>query len=122
MKFWAFTAIFLILAKSSFKYAGNRFANILFIFRINSGCSSTVVILNLIFTKVQINDSIQNNYSLGLITDEFGGFTAYGHIGFWGTYVYYFPKLDTSVSVFILEKDKREKSRDIFDQIIGKLQ
>lgn len=76
-------------------------------------------VLNQIFTKIQTEDSIQSNYCLGLMSDEYGGLKAYGHGGFWGTYVYYFPDLNTSVSVYILEKDKRVLSRDIMDKIIG---
>ena len=76
-------------------------------------------VLNQIFTKIQTEDSIQSNYCLGLMSDEYGGLKAYGHRGFWGTFAYYFPDLNTSVSIYVLEKDKGGLSRDIMDQIIG---
>lgn len=79
-------------------------------------------VLNLIFTKIQTEDSIQSNYHLGLMSDQFGGFKAYGHTGFWGTFVYYFPDLKSSISVFVLKKEEREISRAIINQIIGILQ
>jgi len=75
--------------------------------------------LDLIFTHVSTNDSVQNNYYLGLSLSEYKGLKAYGHGGFWGTDVNYFPDLNTSVSVFVLEKDKGNLKQEIMDQIVG---
>ena len=49
------------------------------------------------------------------------GFKAFGHSGFWGTIGLYFPQLNTSVAVFILERDKRGLSPEIVIRIIGLL-
>lgn len=85
----------------------------------NAKIIEDTTVLNLIFTKIQTNDSIQNNYYYGLSLSEYKGLKAYGHGGFWGTDVLYFPKLNTSVSVCVLERDKRILRRDIIDHIIG---
>ncbi|MEZ5195714.1 MAG: hypothetical protein R2764_04770 [Bacteroidales bacterium] len=75
--------------------------------------------MNLIFTEIKTTDGKENNYYFGLDTDEYMGYKAYGHSGFWGTVVYHFPALNTSVSIFILERDQRKLRPDIMDQIIG---
>lgn len=76
-------------------------------------------VLNLIFTEIQTNDSIQSNYYLGLMSDEYSGLKVYWHKGFLGNYALYIPDLNTSISVFILQTDKKIIGRDIIDQIIG---
>ena len=55
---------------------------------------------NLIFTKVPTKDPEPSNYSFGLAPYEFQGIEAFGHSGFWGTIVLYFPEIETSISVF----------------------
>ena len=69
--------------------------------------------MDLIFTKIYTNDSIQNNYYLGLYLEEYKGLKAYGHGGFWGTIVLYFPELKTSIAVFVFEKDQRKIRKDL---------
>jgi len=85
----------------------------------NAKIIEDTTVLNLFFTEIQTNDSIQSNYYLGLMSDEYRGFKAYWHKGSWGNYVLYFPDLNTSISVYILERDKKILGRDIIDQIIG---
>ena len=63
--------------------------------------------------------SVQSNYRLGLMTDEYRKLKVYGHSGFWGTVVLYIPDLNASVSVYVLQKDKRALRREIMDMIIG---
>ena len=62
-------------------------------------------VFNLIYTEIPTNSTESNNYYFGLSGDEFQDLKAYGHSGFWGTLVLYFPELKTSIAVFILEKD-----------------
>jgi D-alanyl-D-alanine carboxypeptidase len=50
------------------------------------------------------------NYCLGVRKLSVAGETAYYHGGFWGTDVAYFPRLNTSVAIVILERSEREKS------------
>ena len=74
---------------------------------------------NLIFTEVPTQDVEPSNYYLGLSSYDYQGFKAYGHGGFWGSIVLYFPELETSIAVFVLEKDKSKLRQEIIDQIIG---
>jgi D-alanyl-D-alanine carboxypeptidase len=76
-------------------------------------------VFNLIFTKVPTKDPEPSNYYFGLAPYEYKGFKAYGHSGFWGTIVLYFPELESSISVFILERDERELRNEIIDKLIG---
>ena len=85
----------------------------------NAEIIKDTTVLNLIFTETQTNDSVQSNYRLGLMTDEYRKLKVYGHSGFWGTVVLYIPDLNASVSVYVLQKDKRALRREIMDMIIG---
>jgi D-alanyl-D-alanine carboxypeptidase len=66
-------------------------------------------ILNLLSTEVKTADGKNNSYGLGLSIGQTKGFVRYGHGGFWGSQVLYFPKLHTSISVFVLERDVKNK-------------
>jgi len=76
-------------------------------------------IFNLIFTEIQTQDEVPSDYYFGLSLYESNGFKAYGHGGFWGTIVLYFPELKTSIAVFVLEKDQRKIRKDIVDLFIN---
>ena len=84
----------------------------------NSEIIKDTAVFNLIYTKIHTSDSIQSNYCLGLMVEQYGALNAYGHLGFWGTCFFYIPELKTSIAVYILEKEKRKLYRDIIDQII----
>lgn len=73
-------------------------------------------VLNLIYTKIPASDSV--GYYLGLSKDEYFGMPAYGHGGFWGTVVLYFPDLDTSIAVYVLERDERKLRRDVLEAMV----
>ncbi|MFD0796885.1 serine hydrolase domain-containing protein [Maribacter chungangensis] len=64
-------------------------------------------VLKLLSSKVKTADGKNNSYGLGLSIGNTKGFKRYGHGGFWGSQVLYFPKLRTSISVFVLEKDMK---------------
>jgi len=74
-------------------------------------------VFNLIFTEVPTQDTEPSNYYLGLGEYEYRSLKAYGHSGFWGTIVLYFPEIETSIAVFILERDKRNLRQEIMDRI-----
>jgi len=61
--------------------------------------------LNLIFTKIERKGGEDKQYLLGLSEENIEGFKCYGHGVIWGGRVLYFPKLETSISVFILDRD-----------------
>lgn len=77
--------------------------------------------LNLIYTKIETKDKEDPNYRLGLSKGEVNGFTSYGHGGFWGTAVNYYPELNTSISVFVLERDKGKLRRNVLEGILDAL-
>ncbi|PLX12638.1 MAG: hypothetical protein C0598_05635 [Marinilabiliales bacterium] len=76
-------------------------------------------VLNLIYTEILTKDSKQSNYYFGISQYGFKGLTGYGHGGFWGTIVVYFPELKTSVAVCVLEKDKSGLKYEIVEKIVG---
>jgi D-alanyl-D-alanine carboxypeptidase len=76
---------------------------------------------NLIFTKIPTKDPEPSNYYLGIASYEFRELEAYGHGGFWGTIALYFPEIETSIAVFVLEKDKAELRYEIVDHLMGML-
>ncbi len=69
--------------------------------------------LNLIYTKAEPNQPMEGDYYLGLSSVDFNGVKGYGHGGFWGTAVNYFPELNASIAVFVLDRDKRILRVDI---------
>jgi len=85
----------------------------------NAKIIKDTAVFNLIFTKIPTKDIKPNNYYLGLWPYESQGLKAFGHSGFWGTIVLYFPEIKTSLAVFVLEKDKSSLRHEIINQIIG---
>lgn len=77
--------------------------------------------LNLIFTTIETKDGKDNNYGLGLSIGDVKGYTSYGHGGFWGTVVLYFPEMDTSIAVYILERDKGKLRKNVLEALVLEL-
>ncbi|MEM7571455.1 MAG: serine hydrolase [Bacteroidota bacterium] len=77
--------------------------------------------LEFIYTEVPTHDPEPPGYSLGLTWGVVNGLTAYGHGGFWGTTVNYFPDLDASISVFILERDERGLRPEVMEEFVDLL-
>ncbi len=77
--------------------------------------------LNQIFTKIETKDGKDNKYGLGLSIGNVKGYTSYGHGGFWGTVVLYFPEMDTSIAVFILERDERILRKNVLEALVLEL-
>lgn len=77
--------------------------------------------LNLIFTNIPTTEGGTIDYFLGLSGSEIDGLTAYGHGGFWGTTVLFFPDLDTSISVFILDRSNRELQTSVLEELVKAL-
>lgn len=91
-----------------------------FIFKLfNDEIIKDTTVFNLIYTETPTKDAKPSNYYLGLSSSEYQGIKAYGHSGFWGTEVLYFPELKTSIAVFVLERDKRELRQEIIGRVIG---
>jgi D-alanyl-D-alanine carboxypeptidase len=75
-------------------------------------------VLDLIYTKIDIKEGDDPHYFMGLQDSEIAGRPAYGHGGFWGTVVQYIPELNTSISVFVLERDHRILRAGILETMI----
>lgn len=86
---------------------------------LNYGIVKDTTVLNLIYTQVPTEAPEPSNYYFGLGSYEYQGLTAYGHGGFWGTKVLYFPDLKTSIAVCVLEKEKQGSINAIIDKTIG---
>ncbi len=78
-------------------------------------------VLNLLSNQIKTKDGKDNRYGLGLSLGNVKGLRTYGHGGFWGTVVLYFPDLDVSISVFVLERDKRKLRKDILEAFATEL-
>ena len=72
---------------------------------------------DLIFTEIKTKETEQSPYYLGLSQDQYHGLTAYGHGGYWATLVLYFPDLNASVSVYILNRKERALRRAILEKL-----
>ena len=70
------------------------------------------------FTYDLFDAKIIQDY-LGISKVEYQNFTAYGHGGFWATEVLYFPDLNASVSIYILDRDERKLIKSLMDQLVG---
>jgi D-alanyl-D-alanine carboxypeptidase len=77
--------------------------------------------LNQIFTEISTKDGKDNHYYLGLSKGEEKGYKTYAHGGFWGTTVAYLPELNTSISVFVLERNERKLRKNILEALIENL-
>ena len=79
-------------------------------------------IKELIFTDMITVEGNNKNYFLGLSKSTINGFDSYGHGGFWATTVVYLPKLNTSIAVFVLEKDHKKLRTAILESLVKELQ
>ncbi|WP_084426826.1 serine hydrolase domain-containing protein [Aequorivita capsosiphonis] len=77
--------------------------------------------LNQIFKTIETKDGKDNKYGLGLSIGNVEGYKSYGHGGFWGTVVLYFPEMDTSIAVFILERDERILRKNVLEALVLEL-
>ncbi|MBL4745668.1 MAG: serine hydrolase [Flavobacteriaceae bacterium] len=87
----------------------------------NGNIIENKAILKLLFTKIKTTDGKDSNYCLGLSEGEISGLKSYGHEGFWGTTVAYIPQLDTSISVFILDRDQKHLKKIILETLVKEL-
>ena len=74
--------------------------------------------LNKIFTKLIPSNGKDYRYCLGLREGVSNGIKHYEHGGFWGTNVLYFPELEASIAVYVLEKDKTKLMYNIVPNAI----
>lgn len=75
-------------------------------------------VFKLIYKKVKAKEHWKHSYYMGIHEMEFKYLKGFGHGGFWGTKVIYFPKIDTAISIFILERDNDHLQNVIINRII----
>lgn len=63
----------------------------------------------------------ENNYFFGLSYIEFDKIKGLGHNGYWGTAVNYFPELNTTIAVAVLERDQDSLRLELNRSILNKL-
>ncbi|RYE25597.1 MAG: class A beta-lactamase-related serine hydrolase [Sphingobacteriales bacterium] len=63
----------------------------------------------------------KSNYCLGIRNINIAGLTGYYHGGFWGTDVSYFPDINSTVCIFILQRDERDKGGAICKELVNVL-
>ncbi|NRB61868.1 MAG: beta-lactamase family protein [Saprospiraceae bacterium] len=79
-------------------------------------------VLNLLTTDVTTTDGISKTYRLGISDTRIKGLQAYGHGGFWGTIVFYIPKIDVSIAVCVLERNgKMKPTRSLLNALTNEL-
>lgn len=76
-------------------------------------------IKDLIFTYIKTEETEAYPYYLGLSESSYHGLTGYGHGGFWGTVMLYFPELDAAISVYILDRDEGNLRGDVMEALTG---
>ena len=74
--------------------------------------------LDLIYTKADPVQPMQGEYFLGLTPIEVNGVKGFGHNGYWGTVVSYFPDLDASIAIAVLERDHRAIRQNLNEAIL----
>lgn len=66
-------------------------------------------VLELLTTDVATKDGQPKTYRLGISDTKIKELRGFAHGGFWGTIVFYIPKLDASISVCVLERNNKMK-------------
>ncbi|MBL4708409.1 MAG: serine hydrolase [Flavobacteriales bacterium] len=87
----------------------------------NNDIVKTPAIKEQIFTEVRTREREIHSYYMGLYKDNYHGLIAYGHGGLWGSNMLFFPSLNTSISVIVLERDQRALIRPIMGEIVSVL-
>lgn len=74
-------------------------------------------VLNLIYTDFPLKKG-DSHYHLGITDYEMDGQKAFGHGGFWGSKVMYFPELNACISVYVLVRDERKVINEVMADML----
>ncbi|MCB9252548.1 MAG: beta-lactamase family protein [Flavobacteriales bacterium] len=66
--------------------------------------------------------SVEQKYFMGVAEFKAGKFTAFGHGGFWGTMALYFPAINSSICIFLMERDEWPLCLTIMEKIALKIE
>jgi D-alanyl-D-alanine carboxypeptidase len=72
-------------------------------------------------TKATPVQPMEGEYMSGLSTIDVNGVQGIGHGGFWGTAANYFPKLNASVAVVVLDRNQRQLRAEINQAMVDVL-
>ena len=74
--------------------------------------------LELMKRKMPMDQGENPHYYLGLSESTLAKHTAIGHGGFWVTSSMYFPELETSIGVAIMDRDAKALRKDVFEMTV----
>lgn len=77
--------------------------------------------LDLLYIPAKPKQKMESDYYLGISSIDVHDIKGYGHGGFWGTSVNYFPELNASVAIFVLDRDKRAIRRSLNSSFVRTL-
>ncbi|MFK7946900.1 MAG: serine hydrolase domain-containing protein [Saprospiraceae bacterium] len=95
---------------------GSDMANFLYAY-FNQQIIKDKVVQKQIYTIVPTKQREIYPYFIGLYQDIYHNMFGFGHGGFWGTQMLYFPEINTSISVIVSDRDKRDINREIIGKI-----
>ena len=75
-------------------------------------------IQNLLYTNFKIKETASYPYYLGISQNDYMGYTSFGHGGFWGTVVRYFPAFNATIAISIQDRDFGKLRKNVFDGVI----
>ena len=78
-------------------------------------------VLDKIFTKVLPENGEDNGYCLGLVEVTSDKHVSYGHGGFWGTTMEYYPELDLAIAVYVLDRSQGKLRRAIMNALVKQI-
>jgi D-alanyl-D-alanine carboxypeptidase len=69
-----------------------------------------------------MHTEVLHHYCFGIKNIKVADLEAYYHGGFWGTDAVYIPALNSSIAIFILQKDERDKGGALCKEVVTALQ
>jgi D-alanyl-D-alanine carboxypeptidase len=78
---------------------------------------------NLLYHTIKTKDNKDNHYHFSIQKMLYSNpsVVSYGHGGFWGTALQYFPDLNCTISVFLMERDEWPKYKLLMEKVIEQL-
>lgn len=107
--------------------ATSKDAAIFFYQLFNDGIFEKKETLSLMLTDVQLEGNASEggpcNYLLGIEECNIGGYSSYGHTGYWGTVFRYFPELDAAIVFYVVnEAEYGNIELDLMEEITSVLE
>jgi CubicO group peptidase (beta-lactamase class C family) len=84
----------------------------------NQQIITTDTIQNLLYTNFKIKETVTYPYYLGISQSNYKNYTSFGHGGFWGTTVRYFPAFNATIAISIQDKDFGSLRKNVLDGVV----